>query len=83
MIESDWTDPPDDSWFLPPTLELSEDEKKIDEYIFRRLSLIRKKTLRCQTRLAHEASWNDSVHAPLLEMAFDEDNHDDVFYQNV
>ncbi|KAJ4310919.1 hypothetical protein N0V84_010723 [Fusarium piperis] len=53
-----------------------------DEYVHRRVSLIRRRTARCKTRMSHESSWNDSVHAPLLEVALGED-HDDVTYENI
>ncbi|KAF5024620.1 hypothetical protein F66182_3383 [Fusarium sp. NRRL 66182] len=75
-------DPPLDSWFLPDGLIPSLDTASSQEYVFRRLSRITENSKHCQQRLAHESNWNDSVHSPLLEMAFD-DTEQDVYYQNV
>ncbi|KAL6366254.1 hypothetical protein LRP88_00099 [Fusarium phalaenopsidis] len=72
--------PPQDSWFLPVTSD--ETVMMNDEYIYRRICSIRRRTVKCKTRISHESSWNDSVHSPLLEIALDEGD-EDVTYENI
>ncbi|KAK7428866.1 hypothetical protein QQZ08_004636 [Neonectria magnoliae] len=79
--ESSWNNPPEDKWFLSPAT--SEHDSANDDYIYRRLTLIVRKTAKCKKRLSHESGWNDSVHAPLLEIAFDDLEERHVSYQSV
>ncbi|EXA30614.1 hypothetical protein FOVG_18034 [Fusarium oxysporum f. sp. pisi HDV247] len=77
-------DPPLDSWFRPELSTESPDIQADEDYVFKRLSKITENSKHCQQRLAHESSWNDTVHAPLLELAFDDNNiEQDVYYQNI
>lgn len=73
-------DPPLDIWFLPVTSD--ETVMANDEYIYRRICSILRRTVRCKTRMSHESTWNDSVHSPLLEIALDEGD-EDVTYENM
>ncbi|KAJ4246837.1 hypothetical protein NW762_013389 [Fusarium torreyae] len=73
-------DPPQDSWFLPGIP--NETNEMDDEYIYRRVSSIRRHTSKCKTHMSHESSWNDSVHVQLLDIALGE-SEEDVMYENI
>ncbi|KAG8664308.1 uncharacterized protein FPOAC1_013646 [Fusarium poae] len=80
-MQESFPNPPLESWFMPPTTDQSVIAN--DEYIYRRLRMVRRRTAECEDRLSHESTWNDSVHSPLLEVALYESEQDGVSYENI
>ncbi|KAK1974334.1 hypothetical protein LZ30DRAFT_608268 [Colletotrichum cereale] len=81
--DSSWGNQPRDAWFYTASSDESTQQSSFDSdmYTYRRLCKIREKAIRCGTQMEHEAGWNDSVHAPLLEVALDDEPS--VSYRNV
>ncbi|GKT97527.1 hypothetical protein Ct61P_15377 [Colletotrichum tofieldiae] len=80
--DSGWAHPPQDSWFRHSLDNTPEDDGDGNQlYVYRRLKTVRKNSIRCKAQMEHEAGWNDGVHAPLLEIALDDELG--ITYRNI
>ncbi|KAB5517993.1 hypothetical protein GE09DRAFT_1195569 [Coniochaeta sp. 2T2.1] len=61
--------PPRSRWFIPTTAH-GEGEAR---YLDRRLRKVWRASNRCTVTSEHEPGWNDTVHGPLLDEAFDDE----------
>ncbi|KAB5549406.1 hypothetical protein GE09DRAFT_1126279 [Coniochaeta sp. 2T2.1] len=61
--------PPQSRWFTP-SIAHGEGEAR---YLNRRLRKVWRASNRCTVTSEHEPGWNDTVHGPLLDEAFDDD----------
>lgn len=59
---------PQRHWFKP----VSKDDETELHFRNRQLGRIWHSTVLCEEELEHEAGWNDSVHGPLLDEAFED-----------
>ncbi|KIE00605.1 hypothetical protein MAJ_03380, partial [Metarhizium majus ARSEF 297] len=81
--DSGWANPPHNNWFYDDfvpgagplaqkSLSISANHTKEDHaYIYRRIKKIRDNTIERNERMDYEASWNEAIHWPLLELALD------------
>ncbi|KAK2024523.1 hypothetical protein LX32DRAFT_96779 [Colletotrichum zoysiae] len=81
--DSTWANQPRQAWFyeVGPKETTQQTSTDADMYSYTRLRQIRENTILCKTRMEHEAGWNDSVHAPLLEVALSGESG--ISYRNV